>query len=386
MVELRPTSLSEPKRAVRPLYVTENVGAEPPLTTNGTPMRNAIIKAACSDPIGAIVRTSGSTGVPDLVALSRSAMTRSAEATHAALGGQGQWVAALPFQHIAGLMTLVRAAVAQLPPVIAYRAGPFDVEEFSCATREAQKAEAPLYTALVTRQLATLMATVEGVNALRKYRGVLLGGGMIPERLLKDATRAGIRVVTTYGMTETSGGCVYNGTPLDGTKVKIGKNDVILLSGPTLMCGYLGKQTDWHVDETGRKWFQTSDRGRFDEGGRLHITGRTDDIINSGGKKVDTSQVREALLQCEGVQDAFVLGLPDNQWGQVVSALIVPSMRPLPIKQIRSHMRDTLGKHCVPRIIAEVDALPTSSLGKVSRTEAERLLHHAIGQGHAWKR
>lgn len=351
-----------------------------------------------------LVLTSGSTGTPSLVALSPQAIVSSARATHARLGGPGTWVAALPFQHVAGLQVLARSVVAGTEPLLASnlteRSASFDVDQFVDLTERARPDARRLYTSLVTKMATDLLDTSAGVRALQSYDAILVGGGPVSTDLRRRAEKSGVNLVTTYGMTETAGGCVYDGLPLDGTSLRIDPtSSQILLSGPTLMNGYMGEPAPWIVDEDGTRWFQTSDLGRID-GGQLRVLGRTDDIVNSGGHKVSTRLVEKAIRQTPAVADVHVFGVPDETWGERVAAaveLVEPGLAgTAPPEQteslndlaasIRSSVLADLPAHCVPRTVFVLQEVPRTDLGKVDGNAIRQQLATAISQNRAWQR
>ena len=189
----------------------------------------------------------------------------------------------------------------------------FTVDAFAAATASLDAAVPRHYTALVPTQLVRLLQDPRGRAALQRYDAVLLGGAAAPSALLAAAEAAAVRVLTTYGMSETAGGCVYDGEPLACSRVRIEADGRILLGGDTLASGYLGRAdlTDGGVrrDTDGRRWFRTDDQGSVRADGRLVVTGRVDDVINTGGVKVAPRQVEEALLShVPGVSEAVVVG------------------------------------------------------------------------------
>ncbi|GAA3003418.1 o-succinylbenzoate--CoA ligase [Actinokineospora diospyrosa] len=318
-----------------------------------------------------IVRTSGSTGSAKGVLLSAAALRASATATHARLGGPGTWLLAMPAHHIAGVQVVVRSllagtALAVLP------AGGFQGRRFVEAASDVLMAEGPRYTALVPTQLTRLLA--EGGDALaaaRSFDAVLVGGAATNPSTLRQAREAGINAVTTYGMSETAGGCVYDGSPLDGVRVRL-VDDVIHLSGPALSHGY---RLDPDNPAFADGWFRTSDLGRLVDG-RLHVLGRTDDLINTGGKKVAPSAVERVLTAQVNVLEACVVGLPDPEWGEQVAAAIVSSAE-VDATALRAAVRQELGPHAVPKQIHVVPDLPLRGPGKVDRAAVVQLLSPA---------
>ncbi|MCT2585642.1 o-succinylbenzoate--CoA ligase [Actinophytocola gossypii] len=302
-----------------------------------------------------VVATSGSTGVAKGVLLSARALTASATATHARLGGPGRWLLTLPGQHIAGVQVIVRALLAGAEPVVAHT--------FAEGADQLFRLPGPHYTALVPTQLARM---VDEPDTLRRFDAVLLGGAVTPARLLDRARDAGIRVVTTYGMSETAGGCVYDGLPLDGVGVRIA-DGLVELSGPTLADGYRLDPAATEAAFAGG-WFRTADLGTLHEG-RLTVHGRADFVINTGGVKVVPAAVEDVLTAQPGVAEACVVDLPDQEWGQLVAAAVVPAdpAAPPPVSALRDAVRAALGGPSVPKLVRFADALPLRGPGKVDR-------------------
>jgi O-succinylbenzoic acid--CoA ligase len=232
-------------------------------------------------------------------------------------------------------------------------------------------------TSLVPTQLLRLLdAGGAPLDALRSYAAVLVGGAALDAGLRARAEMADVAVVTTYGMTETAGGCVYDGVPLAGVRVRLADDGRIVLGGPTLATGYLGRPGEtaavFGVDARGRREFRTGDLGRW-VGGRLEVVGRADDVIVSGGEKVVPAAVERVLVAQPGVQAACVVGLPDAEWGEVVAAALVVEDRPDP-ERWRAAVREVLGRAAVPRVLRAVDALPLRGIGKPDRRAVSRLL------------
>lgn len=330
------------------------------------------------DAVALAIRTSGSTGEPKLALLTRDALRASADATHQRLGGQGQWLLAVPAHHIAGIQVLVRSLLSGTTPVAMDLEGGFTAAAFALATARLAAATTA-YTALVPTQLVRLLASEDGRQALTRYAAVLVGGAATPPRVITEAKNAGIQVVTTYGMSETAGGCVYDGLPLDISEVKLEDDGRIQLGGSTLALGYLGEPelsaTGFVVDAaTGRRWFRTDDVGHLDEQGGLMVDGRIDDLINTGGLKVAPRQVEDALTGLATVAEAVVVGSPDPEWGQLVSAAIVMAegSSPPTLEELRDSLRSLLPDHALPRRLATLPALPLRGPGKPDRAAVRR--------------
>lgn len=368
-----------------------------------------------------VLRTSGSTtGTGKLVGVSMDALVASARATHKRLGGPGIWVLALPAYHAAGVQVLVRAAVAGTHVFNAYKEGGFDPQHLaqvidaacvaaadcdagssfdgdavsSCAGGVGGEAEGalaaddsgracPVYTSLVPTQLRRALDDEQLRGALVRLDAVLIGGAAADAQLLEQAKAAGIRVVTTYGMSETCGGCVYDGQPLPGVSMDVDQaTGAIWLSGPMLATGYLGDEeltrrcfvSRPQAGEPARRWFITSDRGHIVDG-RLQVLGRLDDVIISGGIKVEPGPIEALLALNPLVSECAVVGLPDLQWGQVVTAVVVPASMPglgrvdegAILAQIRVYLEQKLSGAQCPKQVLLADALPYKGIGKVDR-------------------
>ena len=297
-----------------------------------------------------VLPTSGSTGEPKAVLLTAQALRASAAATHARLGGPGQWLLAMPPYFIGGLQVLTRSLLAGTAPIVVDG-------NFSEAARWMTGDRR--YTAIVPTQLRRLLAT--SVGALRSFDAVLVGAAAAPPGLLADARAAGVRVVTTYGMTETGGGCVYDGVPLDGITVEV-VDGRIVLGGRTLFSGYrLRPDLTAQVLVDGR--FLTQDCGRLEDG-RLEVLGRLDDVVISGGVNVALPAVRDRVLAHPSVTDAAVLGLPDPEWGTRVVAYIVG---PVALDDLRDFVAAELPRTWAPREVVVLEALPMLASGKVDR-------------------
>lgn len=272
-----------------------------------------------------VVRTSGSTGDPKATVLTVDALAASSMATAFALKGEGQWLLALPVQYVAGVQVLVRSLFAGTRPWAMDLSGGFTADAFTAAALELT--DKIRFTSLVPTQLQRLLdnPSADTLAVLRRFNGILLGGGPAPAALLDAARDAGIRVVTTYGAAETCGGCVYDGFPLEGVAVRLAEDGRIHLGGVTLAAGYLdapGLTAEAFTDEDGDRWYRTNDLGMLDSDGRLTVLGRADDVIITGGIKVSAAHVQEELEKFDGVAAAFVAGVRSATWGQAVAAYV----------------------------------------------------------------
>lgn len=343
----------------------------PPVGSPGDPGAGAAV----------LIETSGSTGAAKRVVLTADALRAGATATHRRLGGPGRWLLALPTQHVAGVQVIVRALLAGSPPAVLDSRDGFRVARFAATAATLFDTARPgdrHYTSLVPTQLHRVLADGgAALDALRRFDAVLVGGAATAATLLTETLDAGVRAVTTYGMSETAGGCVYDGVPLDGVSVRLespdGSEGRISLAGPMLATGYLDQPElteELFVDG----WFRTSDLGRWD-GPRLRVLGRADDVITTGGESVNPASVERVLTAQPGVRGACVVGLDDPEWGQlVVAALALDNGVTEVPHQLSAAVRAELGAPSVPRRFQVFDDLPLRGIGKPDRAAVVRLL------------
>ena len=321
--------------------------------------------AGVDDDVALVITTSGSTGRPKGAELSHAALEASARATMARIGQHedDRWLACLPWHHIGGLQVLLRARLFETPVVVHDR---FDVE------RVAAQTDVTLVSLVPTQLLRLLDAGVD----LSRFRAILLGGAAAPEALLARATAAGARVVTTYGMSETSGGCVYDGTPLDDVEVRIDDDGRVALRGPVLMSRYrLAPELTAEALRDG--WFVTSDLGRLSDDGRLRVHGRVDDVVVTGGENVVTTEVAAVITEHPRVSEAAVTAVADAEWGQRLVA-VVAAADPPSLDELREWCRRTLPAAAAPRALVVVAAIPKLSSGKPDRLALQSLAAQSL--------
>jgi O-succinylbenzoic acid--CoA ligase len=323
--------------------------------------------------VALVVETSGSTAQPKRVALSSDALLASASFSDSVLGGAGQWLLALPVHYIAGLNVLVRSIASGTEPVM-LPAGPFDPIQFAQA---AATMTSPLrYVSLVPAQLTRLLDTPEALHVLRRFDRILVGGQSTPEPVRKRAAKRGIALTLTYGSSETSGGCVYDGKPIGNTAVRV-VDGQIELSGRVLAEGYLdenyqlddARSAGSFIAEHGQHWYRTGDAGTVVDG-VLTVSGRLDDVIISGGLKVSLAAIEQAVRALPGQSDAVVVSSPNERWGEVP---VVVTTHELALSELRERMSALLGPAAGPHRVVVVSDIPLLSSGKPDRRAILRL-------------
>ncbi len=298
-----------------------------------------------------VVATSGASGVPKGVVLTHDAVAASARATNARLGVSvdDHWLACLPLAHVGGLSVVTRALAGGTRLTVLPG---FD----------------PVSVMAVGATLVSLVATILPRIDPARFRTIVLGGAQPPAGLPAN-------VVTTYGMTETGSGVVYDGRPLDGVDVRIDGDGEIRVRGPMLLRAYRDGTVPLQ-----HGWFATGDLGRWDAAGRLVVDGRRSDLIISGGENVWPEPVEAVLRRHLGVADVAVSGEPDAEWGQAVTAYVVPAGDAPSLDELRDTVKQELPPHCAPRRLVVVTAIPRTALGKIRRADVTRLNPSASGR------
>jgi o-succinylbenzoate---CoA ligase len=300
-----------------------------------------------------VVATSASTGAPKGVVLTHEAVVASARATSERLGvapGRHSWLACLPLSHIGGLSVVTRSLLTGTSLTV--------LDGFDAAEVTAKGGD-DVFVALVP----TALGRVEAAG----FHTVLLGGSAPPMSLPPN-------VVTTYGMTETGSGVVYDGLPLDGVEISVSPADEILLRGPMLLRAY----RDGTVPLDGDGWFATGDAGFVDGTGRLQVKGRLSDLIITGGENVWPAAVEQILRRHPGVAEVAVSSRPDPEWGERVVACVVPAdpSGPPGLIELRALVAEHFAVFAAPKEIVILDALPKTSIGKLKR---QALRDHLVG-------
>ena len=309
-----------------------------------------------SDDTALILETSGSTGIPKRISISREALIASAKASSFALDADetsSQWLLALPINYIAGANVLIRSVMAGSQPVIMNTALPFTAEAFARMASQ-MKAE-KRFTSLVPTQLGRLAQVIDQdeflLEQMRRFDAILVGGQAVDYQLLGRLEALDINIVTTYGLTETSGGCVYNGIPIGDTEFKF-FDDRVSIKGSVLA----------NVETDADGFYATQDAGFVDDSGRLAILGRIDRVINSGGIKVSLDRVEQLAARVTGVVDVAATAISDFEWGQRVGIAYVGS--PEVADDIAKALANDLGPAGKPIRLLRVDKIPKTSSSK----------------------
>jgi len=313
--------------------------------------------------IALLVHTSGTGGSPKLAQFHRQAIDAAVASSALALeaSDEDRWLCCLPLSHVGGLLVLLRAILLGAPVAVHARFDP-----------EAVMAEPDIaFTSVVPTMLGRLVET--GAD-LSSFRAILVGGAHLSPELRTRAERAGANVVETYGLTETCGGVVYEGVPLPGTQMRIDADGGIQLRGPTLMQGYRFDEVGSAAAFTVDGWLRPGDAGEIDRDGRLHVVGRFDDLINTGGERVWPDQVEAALRDHPGVRDVAAGGRLDPEWGQRVAVWVVPAdpSDPPSLQELRTFAARTLPRYAAPRELTLADRLPRTLSGKLRRAALPR--------------
>lgn len=321
-------------------------GSGPALTT--MPLSTKKI----SKSITLIVGTSGSTGTSKSVALSDSALISSTNASHKYLGATpgDSWSLLLPTTHIAGLNVLIRATALGSRVI---------------DNRNTDKLIDADFISIVPTQLHR---AVSGDSKLLEHltaaEAVLVGGGIISDKLKKAAVAKHIKVISTYGMTEMSGGCVYNQKPLDGVEVKISDTGCIKLTGPMMASGYVS--SDGNISAlSDDDWFESSDFGDFTNG-MLNVKGRVDEIIVSGGENISLLLVEQRIQELLPNEEFIAFALPDDVWGE---KLCIGSKNKIDLLALK----ENLGSILTPKLLFIFDEIPTTTINKPDRKKAREL-------------
>lgn len=308
--------------------------------------------------LAAIVATSGSGGRPRLVEIGRDAVSAAVTLSAAALGAGSVdgWLCCIPLAHIGGLLLLFRHAVLGAPLTVH---ATFDAGGV-CGERSAR------FTSLVPTQVQRLL---DAGCDMTGYRGILVGGSAMPPATRRRAEAAGMRVVATYGLTESCGGVVYDGVPLPGVDVQVSADGELQLRGPTIMRGYRFDADSTRAAFTDDGWLHTRDAGAFDADGSVRVHGRMDDAILTGGEIVWPAEVEAVLSEHPMIAEVAIAKRPDHEWGERVVAYVVPRSRDgaPTLEELRDFVGTRIARFKAPREIVLVEQIDRTALGKVRR-------------------
>lgn len=312
--------------------------------------------------VAVVVATSGVRGDPKLAELHRVAVAVAVRTSAKRLGATagGPWVSVLSPAHVGGLLVLLRGAILGAPVTVHASFDP---------ARLVEDAEGAAFASVVPTMVRRLVEAVLPLHGLT----LLVGGDALDPEVAGAARSRGARVVATYGLTETCGGFVYDGVPLDGMAVRLDPEGRIEASGPTLMEGYRLDGAATGAAFTTDGWLRTGDLGALDDDGHLEVLGRADDAIRSGGETVWPAEVEGVLAEHPAVADVAVAGVPDPEWGAHVLAYVAPRVvdRPPSLEELRTFAADRLARFKLPRELRLVPAIPRTSSGKVRRGSLE---------------
>ncbi len=320
------------------------------------------------DEVALVMPTSGAGGAPRLVELSRRAAAAAVTTSRDALAAAGHDVSAplvccLTPAHLGGMLVLLRGELGDLRVVAHER---FDPERL---TREAPPGAGVSLVPTMLRRLVRARADLGLLGTL------LVGGAALDPGLRAGAESLGGKLVSTYGLTESCGGVVYDGAPLPGTQIRIDPGSTgggparIELRGPTIMRGYRGDPAATGAAFDVRGWLRTGDAGTIDDDGRLIVHGRLDDAIRTGGETVWPDEVERALVDHPKVGEVAVAARPHQGWGQQVVAFVVPRRidEPPTLEELREHASRTIARHKGPRDLVLLPVLPRTPSGKIRR-------------------
>ena len=352
----RELRLANPEWTVRELMAHVSKA----LTSDGPALAFGKVQSAkVASRVSIVVGTTGSSGTSKEVGLSASAVITSAKASNTYLGAADgdTWSLLLPVTHIAAINVLVRAQLLGTNPI----------------DLRGERSEYPTvdFTAIVPAQLFTALNSDSALlRHLKEAKSVLIGGAALSDSLRRQGEAAGINIVTTYGMTETCGGCVYDGTPLDGVEVSITAENRIAIKGAVLADTYIGAQAQWDAASKDG-WFVSSDLGKIEDG-KLIVEGRSDDVIVSGGENISLGQIETALQRYFPDLTCAAFSTKDVQWGDSLHLAVAGSELPTEA-DINSYLAAEIGEFAKIKGFLHLSELPLMGIGKVDRKKLAQL-------------
>ena len=309
-----------------------------------------------SQELALVIGTSGSTGLIKEVAFTRSALVSSAQASNSFIGAKpgSQWSLLLPINHIAGVNVILRSLeLGNLP---------LDLRNFEGEYPDID------FTSIVPTQLFRALKSDERLlRHLQSAKTVLVGGASLAQSLREHAKAEGINIVETYGMTETCGGCVYDGQALTGVEVAINDQGVIKIRGTVMASNYLNSSNIFDLQDG---WFTTNDLGEIKDG-KLKVLGRSDDVIITGGENLSLMAIEAVLSVRFPEMECAAFGVKDPQWGQALHIAIVGTANE---NEISLYLEGALGQIAKPKGIHSIESLPLLGIGKVDRITLARMV------------
>jgi len=376
MRKLNTVDTSDPSSLINPLREAIFDGGPAVMPTSKRSELDSAASFDVEDDIAVVVQTSGTTSSPKRVAITAEALLASAKAGLDQLDYVGAWLQLLPSHYIAGIQVAVRSILGGTP-LVSLRSKRFSIDSMVSEFLDTPKQDFPLYTSMVPAQLSrTIRGCRENRDFLRimkKFEHILVGGQSVPQDLLDQAYNIGLTVTSTYGSSETSGGCVWNGFPIGDTRIAI-FDERIAISGPTLAHSYLNDAygTAKNFVEIGStRWFMSDDFGSIDEQGRLTVQGRLDDVIISGGLKVNLAEVENIVRTRFCAEEAIIVASDHAVWGQV--PVLVTNVD-LDLRAVRRHVGKVLGPQARPERVIMLARLPYLISGKPDRKQISKLV------------
>lgn len=310
----------------------------------------------------AIVCTSGTTGDPKAVELTRTGLFSMGNAMSSAVGATAddRWLACHPLFFVAGLAILGRSWVTKVPVTVH---DGFDIERVAAAPRT----DGVTIISVVPTTLRRMVRS----GAIADFRAVVVGGAPLPDQQRADAIATGVTVFDAYGLTETWGGCVTNGFANDGVEIALLDANEVALRGAPVTRAYRNNDALTRESFTSDGFFRTGDVGAIGDDGKLRIVDRIKDLIISGGVNVGPTEVEGVIAQHPSVADVCVVGLPDEEWGERVVAFVVAvdASSPPTLDQLRGFVREHLAPAKAPKELRLIDEIPRSPAGKPLRRE-----------------
>jgi len=313
--------------------------------------------------ISLVVATTGSTGSAKEVGLSAAALIASAQASNKYLGASvgDTWSLLLPTTHVAGINVLVRCLELK-------------TEAMDLRKHQGEYPQVDFTSIVPTHLFRALNGDAHLLKHLVDAKAVLVGGAALSDALKAQASTAGINIVTTYGMTETSGGCVYNGQVLAGVEVKLIEESRIAIKGAVLATSYLNDETLWN-EQMQDGWFLTSDFGRIDDG-KLIVEGRVDDVLIVGGVNLSIAAIERFVQNRYPALTFAAFGVKSAQWGDSLHLAIAGDVL-ADEKKITEFLIEGFGPEAKPRGFLAISELPLIGIGKVDRKKLAQLQQEA---------